>query len=387
MSKEGKVRTVKARQASVNDSRDKLASIQIARAIAALSVLLFHSHFAVAAYEARVEIPFFTKHGSFGVDLFFVVSGFIIAHIAGGRSPDLKPYLIRRFFRIYPIYWMFLIFAVIMYFRYDYRLGGNEYSTATLIKSFLILPIKDQPWYAVGWTLEHEIIFYVVAGIVFSFAGYYTLMAVLLAAGVAGLALHSVLPSLGITHDFWDWHFLDPSMLLFFAGVAVCKYRNTLAGLGVGVPAIIFALTLWASAAAIDSGVAPIPQFGTVLVAAAAALIVTLLNFERIGGFKGSASRLLILIGDASFSLYLVHWAMVIELGRVKWRSLFGLQERAEEPWRAAVIILCIILAVLMFRFIETPIIFLGHKIAKLCSREPISVGSQLRSADESAIR
>ena len=101
---------------SVGSSR--FSSIQIARAFAALSVLLFHSHFVVASFQHQGSISFFSAYGSFGVDLFFVVSEFIIAHIAGdGQLGIGREYFVKRFFRIYPLYWMFLNSCSLSAFR------------------------------------------------------------------------------------------------------------------------------------------------------------------------------------------------------------------------------------------------------------------------------
>jgi peptidoglycan/LPS O-acetylase OafA/YrhL len=347
-------------------------SIQIARAVAALSVVLFHSHFAVAAFETKTAIPFFTAHGSFGVDLFFAISGFIIAHISRDGRFVLGSYLLKRFFRIYPIYWAFVTLSMVAYFKYGYRLGGNEYTAGTLIKSIFIWPMKDQPWYAVGWTLEHEVIFYIIAGIVLSFAGLRTLIAILGTAGVIGIVFHSVLPSFDVTQNFWDWHLVDPSMILFCAGVAVYAYQAMLARLGVTVPLLTFVVSITATIAAIDSKLPPLPQLGTVLIGfSSAALIVTLLNLERLGAINSralrflQALRFLIIIGDASFSLYLVHWVIVLEAGRGRWKLLLGLPEWASEPWRWSVVALCVAVSVVMHRCFEKPIISFGHRVAK----------------------
>lgn len=359
------------------EAAPRMASIQIARAIAALSVVLYHSHLAVAAYPSPANLPFFAAYGSFGVDLFFVVSGFIIAHISR-NGLDLAPYLIKRFFRIYPIYWLFLIASVYLYTRHDYRLGGNEYTTESLIKSFLIFPMHDQPWYAVGWTLEHEIIFYVVAGIVMSFAGYGALLTVLGTAGAVGIVLHSILPSLGLTTSFWDWHLIDPSMIEFFAGVAVYRYKENLFRLGLVAPFLFFLVSVALTIAAMDSGIAPLPAFGTPLVAsAAAALIVTLLTLERRGYLTGPLSRFFILIGNASFSLYLVHWIVVLDAGRIKWKVMMHLPDGASELWRWGIVALCVTASIAMFYLIETPLNKFGHWLSTVPARpslRPVNV-------------
>ena len=72
-----------------------LVNLHLLRAIAALAVVYFH-----CTSEAGLNLP--VNIGSHGVDVFFVISGFIIAYI-GARSPDR--FLIRRVIRIVPFYW------------------------------------------------------------------------------------------------------------------------------------------------------------------------------------------------------------------------------------------------------------------------------------------
>ena len=71
-------------------------NLQLLRALAALAVVYFH-----VTSEAGLGLP--VNIGAHGVDVFFVISGFIIAYI-GARSPD--GFLLRRLIRIVPFYWL-----------------------------------------------------------------------------------------------------------------------------------------------------------------------------------------------------------------------------------------------------------------------------------------
>ncbi len=92
-------------------------SIQALRAVAALLVTIFHV--SMKMEDVAIYSPFLRcfKAGSGGVDLFFVISGFIITHTSLSKinRPDqLKPYLKKRFGRIYAIYWLVLLLAGIL---------------------------------------------------------------------------------------------------------------------------------------------------------------------------------------------------------------------------------------------------------------------------------
>ena len=146
--------------------RDTLESIQIMRGIAAIAVAFYHTHIVLA----RPEMGGLTVFGSVatfgwtGVNFFFVLSGFIIllAHRRDiGVPARAGNYLWRRFSRVYPIYWLFLtayIAASAM------GLGSPEFSWApsNLLASYLLvqLGVPPSPPLKVAWTLFYEVAFY-----------------------------------------------------------------------------------------------------------------------------------------------------------------------------------------------------------------------------------
>jgi exopolysaccharide production protein ExoZ len=100
-----------------------------------------------------------TKIGPVGVDIFFVVSGFIITRIAPGRTPS--EFIWARFTRIVPLY---LLFAAPLFFANRAEFGWRE-----ALATFLLWPATDQmtaPALPVGWTLCFEMLFYVCAMLV-----------------------------------------------------------------------------------------------------------------------------------------------------------------------------------------------------------------------------
>src|SRR5262245_59890866 len=136
-----------------------LVSIQALRAIAAL--LVFWGH-AINAVTAEVAAEFPPLYGPFGVDLFFVISGFVMVYSSErlfGRPDAPIKFFARRFVRIVPLYWAAT--AVLVWFVMPYA------STKAVLGSLLFTPRipAEAPLLFVGWTLVFEMFFYTVFAI------------------------------------------------------------------------------------------------------------------------------------------------------------------------------------------------------------------------------
>jgi exopolysaccharide production protein ExoZ len=121
-----------------------LYSIQYLRAVAALMVSANH----VLNYPLNVET------GEQGVDIFFIISGFIMLYIMDKNEKSWSEFLNSRFLRIAPLYYLCTIFAIIIGFIEIPDLL-HSIQAITFIKFY-----KTSPPLNVGWTLEYEFIFY-----------------------------------------------------------------------------------------------------------------------------------------------------------------------------------------------------------------------------------
>lgn len=163
----------------------KLQSIQVLRGMAALLVVFYHMN----ALEARsilqnggVETPVLgglISNGYAGVDLFFVISGFIMIYVTDtgrkGVGASLS-FLFARITRIYPLWWFYAaIRAVYMLAIYggaavgpdgEHPISRSEPLFSYMVKSFLLIPQGEHPILGVGWTLVHEVYFYIVFAII-----------------------------------------------------------------------------------------------------------------------------------------------------------------------------------------------------------------------------
>lgn len=137
--------------------KEKIISIQLLRAIACLLVLQLH---------LIPFIPFTNQYffGAIGVDIFFVISGYIIAASISrieGTNISLK-FLVNRFSRVVPYYWLLTLAAALFIFTFT---KNHEFDIVRIANSMLFRPLEIGATLPLGWTLNHEIFFYLVIGI------------------------------------------------------------------------------------------------------------------------------------------------------------------------------------------------------------------------------
>jgi peptidoglycan/LPS O-acetylase OafA/YrhL len=145
---------------------NKLSSLQAARGLAALFVVAFHSLFISAKYlEGESLLPKLFVFGQTGVDLFFVISGFVMIvafRNKFGVRGEVLSFLTGRFFRIYPTYWVYLL-AIFLVFKIKPEVvNGSQSGGFDLMSSVLLLPDSALPLLMVAWSLIHEVWFYLV---------------------------------------------------------------------------------------------------------------------------------------------------------------------------------------------------------------------------------
>lgn len=139
---------------SIPPREGRLDAIQHLRAIASISVVLFHaSHILhLKGVEGGLSSTFGWHFGRFGVVMFFTISGFLMARIMVNAAPTL--FLFQRIARIYPTYWMVAILVLLAHMA-----GGEDLMFD--IRALLLLP--GGAWqYLLGveWTLPYELVFY-----------------------------------------------------------------------------------------------------------------------------------------------------------------------------------------------------------------------------------
>jgi peptidoglycan/LPS O-acetylase OafA/YrhL len=140
-----------------------LHNIQILRSLAALMVLFLHMNSEEENYAGVSGVlPASFDIGHTGVDLFFLISGFVMVYAT--RLPETRnpiKFFLARLIRIYPIYW--LILAVTLLFSIMKGLLFDDQTDCSMLPfDLLLIPTGNLPSLKVAWTLIHEIYFYLV---------------------------------------------------------------------------------------------------------------------------------------------------------------------------------------------------------------------------------
>jgi exopolysaccharide production protein ExoZ len=345
--------------------KKKIENIQALRGTAVLMVVVYHIwSFEKNFWDSDKILPDVLKFGHIGVDLFFVISGFVIVTVTKGlfsQSGAIKTFLIKRITRIYPLYWLYTFLLVISYCI----LGTDFGNFSTDFKAFLLLPQGKLPVLNVAWSLINEMHFYFVFAFLMFFNEKYLikLLAIWSVFIIFGNIFYGVL--------VWnsDFHYLklslDPLTIEFIAGCIVAKmtYHNHKIHRYKIYPEIIFLSGLVFLIAGImiynktgDSRIARAVLFSIPF----SAVLYGSVAMERNGSVI--FPRFLRKIGDASYSIYLSHVLVILAIGRI-WRP-FNIQGYAADNvvFNTIILIMVISFGLCSYRFIERPILLFFRK-------------------------
>ena len=198
-----------------------LFQLQYLRAIAALLVVYFHAVLQFQKVDAGFDPQRFTL-GETGVDVFFVLSGFVMWLTTAGRSITPVEFYRRRIKRIVPLYWLATLFSAAIAFGAPQLLRSTQFDIPHLLASLVFLPWRNPadmtmivPVVVPGWTLNYEMFFYLVFALLLPLPERWRIPA-LGAAFVAILALCHILPTTTATIFYGE-----PIILEFLAGVVL----------------------------------------------------------------------------------------------------------------------------------------------------------------------
>ncbi|MBY8279680.1 acyltransferase [Vibrio fluvialis] len=130
-----------------------IVSVHFLRFISAIAVVLYHISY-------KVDLPSYFNVGEIGVDVFFIISGFVIYLSTDNKVISPKSFISGRFYRIYPLYFLFTLIALIAYFLFPSLVNSGRESS--IVSSFLLLPSNKPYLLGVAWTLVYEIMFYMI---------------------------------------------------------------------------------------------------------------------------------------------------------------------------------------------------------------------------------
>jgi exopolysaccharide production protein ExoZ len=337
----------------------KVRSIQYLRALAVILVILFHAAIRLSG-EFSADISQFLRFGGSGVDLFFVISGFIMWTIADGRPTAPGPFMMRRITRIVPIYWI----ATLAWCGFAFvALSWLELTPEHILKSLFFVPHFSAslpedifPVLVPGWTLTYEMFFYVIFALCLTLPSSRRLIA-LCASLVALVVLGAIVEptsAIGITYT-------NPLLLEFLAGVLIGylwkRDRGPRGALALGCVALGVGGLVHSGLAGTGEGAARVLYWGV-----PATLIV--LGTLGVRAFERSNAPLA-LVGDASYSIYLTHIFVLTCLDALWNRIPLLPGSRVEAPVFFAIsIALSLAVGIACYRSIEQPLeVFFRTKV------------------------
>ncbi len=327
-----------------------LHNIQILRALAAILVLLHHllPHYHAMGGDLYI-IHILSEWGFFGVDIFFVISGFIMAYSTFTKErtyQNAKTFLKHRLFRIYLGYWPFFIAMVILI----YVTTPTQIDHLDLLGSLLLINTDMfQLVLPISWSLSYELYFYFLFLFTFIFSieklkVIIPIFILMLLASIIYTFYHPTTPE-----PFFYSHFI----LEFFSGVILYMYKDTLLKVWL-LPFIIVVIfvTLWYGVTyETKNGLFRILTFGT----ASFGMVYTALILEYSHIYYHG--KYLESLGNASYTFYLSH---LIILQLFYFSGLRGLFTSTHTILPLLgfllVILLCIIFSLIYYKKIEKPL-------------------------------
>jgi exopolysaccharide production protein ExoZ len=324
------------RAAAWGPMESKLPGIQVGRAIAAASVFYFHSYIALGYFDQSKlkTVIWLAAHGASGVDLFFAISGFIVCYVAS--RPDFTPasFLWKRFFRIYPLNAAVTIAIVLICRRVQI---SDDVGFLHVLESILILP-QHAPVNSVGWTLEYEIVFYLLAALLLPMGGPRALLGYCVLSYLLGIWIAPQTPIIA--------RFVTEHHAAFGAGVLAymiavrftAMSKSATWSIALGLPLVGLAVfeignhIAWSILTPIGCGLAVIG--------------LALLPW---------APKWIVKFGDISYGFYLFHWPVI---GLAAWaaQGIVLPNPSIGELWRWQVFIYVWLLSHLSWVYLERPI-------------------------------
>ncbi|MEL6960164.1 MAG: acyltransferase [Pseudomonadota bacterium] len=322
----------------------RLPGLQLLRALAAIMVLVGHV-IAEAEHYFGLSLAGDMIPWTRGVDLFFVISGFVIALSAGRHTGQPGAFLWRRAVRVVPLYWLFTTLMVAALLVMPGGVKDTALDPGQILSSYSFIPYarddgRIAPVLSLGWTLNYEMFFYALAALSLALPKpLWALTGIMIA--LVGLGL--VLP---IETTIWiTW--TNPLILefLFGIGLAVLWQR----GVGRADIRIACALILSGLVALIVLDPAPLPR--AIASGLPAALIVA-------GGTLFCPMRSLpgMIWGDAAYALYLSH-RFVLRGATILLLPLLPANPFGAWVYVAVVTALALAVGLLTYAFVERPLL------------------------------
>lgn len=347
----------------------RILRLQIGRACAATSVVIVHTlHEAQKLDNISPSLTWLFKYVPFGsgVDVFFAISGFFMYYISKDKLSE-KTYPLKffenRFIRIAPIYWFYTTVMVMILIALPSQFDTATLNYAQIIRSYIFLPglsaANGDPILALGWTLNLEMFFYAVFAIFIllfrSRAPIFTALFLIVFALSHGLFIDTI-----YILEFWS----KPIILNFAVGMGLAALYSRGARLTrpMGIVAITASILLFLGLTHINldawGDYRDIP-FGV-----AACLFVAGMGLVPDAPRQGPLGRSAVLVGDASYTLYLSH-PFILTATFILCQRLPILRAGGGWIYVLGTVALCVLASIIGYFLLERPMVsFVRDRLA-----------------------
>ena len=295
----------------------RLLTLQVTRGVAANLVVISHLFVIEAKFTGANILPTFSSYGIAGVDLFFILSGFIMVVVAG-KDVGAIQFLWRRAARIYPPYWLVSIIVFAASMAEPVWVNSSVTAPISLWRSFLLVPDSAPPLLAVGWTLIHEVYFYFVFAVLLA-------LRIAIPVGLLGwglvLLIATILGGDHVTSSPFGRVWTSPLTAEFIMGAAIGVLFNHKSMRGaawagaIGLATLVASIVFVAPALPLANST-HLDAWRVVLFGVPAALIVYWLAALEQNAVRMPA-RLLVALGDWSYAIYLTHVLVLSAFARI----------------------------------------------------------------------
>ncbi len=343
--------------------QNKIYNIQALRGIAVLLVIFYHSIAIETKYNSDyIVMPDFFKIGNIGVDIFFIISGFIMVTVTQNYFKDRNKFyqfMYLRFTRIYPLYWFYTILLLPILFIKPEWINSSQNGNVDILSSILLFPSETLPLIMVGWSLIHEVYFYIIFGLFLllidktKLIKYAFIWLLLIIIGNIFIGHNSPLIKL----------IINPLTVEFIAGILIgiyflnynhkLRFSKTL--LFISFLSLLFVSYLHESV--------EIQGWNRIMIYGIPSFLIVLFSIEvEKQGFI--FHKYLINVGDASYSIYLSHLLTLSVVAKIF--NIFLFESYIFELFMViTMLIIALIWGLISYKYIEIPMINFTKKLIR----------------------
>lgn len=337
--------------------------LQVLRGLAALMIVFIHLGVAEGRYGALLGSRYLNgfRVGLAGVDVFFVISGFVMMMVVRNKALSPKLFLKNRLTRIYPNYWFYFLLVTMVWLVRPGWVNSSMTGTPDFLSAFFLLPSTGPPVVSVAWTLEFEIYFYLVFTL-FLWISRKNLPLLL-------IMFFTILVLLGAffkPESLLLERLTHPLLLEFSTGVFLGWLLMTkqIPGGWLAIPLALFIFLLFqlgyelTQVFPVEKHFERVVNFGI----PATLLVFGVVNLDL--RYEITYPDFFIKLGDASYTLYLSHIMVISAMGRI-WQAS-GLNESQSNILFISCMLFAVVLyALLAYARIESPLLRYARKTGK----------------------